>query len=66
LQQTGDAVWATSSSIAGVTTETNISLAICDFAGKTNSQNIILAKPAESTAAHKCAAYSTEGFSAGS
>lgn len=66
LQQTGDAVWATSSSIADVTTETNISLAICDFAGKTNSQNIILAKPAENTAAHKCAAYSTEGFSAGS
>lgn len=66
LQQTGYAVWATSSSIADVTTETNISLAICDFAGKTNSQNIILAKPAENTAAHKCAAYSTEGFSAGS
>lgn len=66
LQQTSDAVWATSSSIADVTTETNISLAICDFAGKTNSQNIILAKPAENTAAHKCAAYSTEGFSAGS
>lgn len=66
LQQAGDAVWATSSSIADVTTETNISLAICDFAGKTNSQNIILAKPAENTAAHKCAAYSTEGFSAGS
>lgn len=66
LQQTGDAVWATSSSIADVTTETNISLAICDFAGKTNSQNIILAKPVENTAAHKCAAYSTEGFSAGS
>lgn len=66
LQQTGDAVWATSSSIADVTTETNISLAICDFAGKTNSQNIILAKPAENTAAHKCTAYSTEGFSAGS
>ena len=66
LQQTGNAVWATSSSIADVTTETNISLAICDFAGKTNSQNIILAKPAENTAAHKCAAYSTEGFSAGS
>lgn len=66
LQQAGNAVWATSSSIADVTTETNISLAICDFAGKTNSQNIILAKPAENTAAHKCAAYSTEGFSAGS
>jgi hypothetical protein len=35
---------------------------MCDFAGKTNSQNIILAKPTESTAAHQCAAYSTEGF----
>lgn len=32
----------------------------------TNSQNIILAKSTESTAAHKCAAYSTEGFGAGS
>lgn len=66
LQQAGDAVWATSSSIADVTTETNISLAICDLAGKTNSQNIILTKPTESTAAHQCAAYSTEGFGAGS
>ena len=52
--------------IPNVVTETNESLAICDFAGKTNSQNIILAKPTESTAAHKCAAYSTEGFGAGS
>lgn len=52
--------------ISDVVTETNKSLAICDFAGKTNSQNIILAKPTESTAAHKCAAYSTEGFGAGS
>lgn len=52
--------------ISDVVTETNGSLAMCDFAGKTNSQNIILAKPTESTAAHKCAAYSTEGFGAGS
>lgn len=48
--------------IPNVVTETNESLAFCDFAGKTNSQNIILAKPTESTAAHQCAAYSTEGF----
>lgn len=48
--------------ISDVVTETNKSLATCDFAGKTNSQNIILAKPTESTAAHQCAAYSTEGF----
>lgn len=48
--------------ISNVVTETNKSLALCDFAGKTNSQNIILAKPTESTAAHQCAAYSTEGF----
>lgn len=48
--------------ISDVVTETNKSLAMCDFAGKTNSQNIILAKPTESTAAHQCAAYSTEGF----
>ena len=48
--------------IDDVTTESNSSLAICDFAGKTNSQNIILTKPTESTAAHQCAAYSTEGF----
>lgn len=48
--------------ISDVITETNESLAICDFAGKTNSQSIILAKPTESTAAHQCAAYSTEGF----
>ena len=52
--------------ISDVVTETNESLALCDFAGKTNSQNIILTKPTESTAAHKCAAYSTEGFGAGS
>lgn len=52
--------------IPNVVTETNESLVLCDFAGKTNSQNIILAKPTESTAAHKCAAYSTEGFGAGS
>jgi uncharacterized membrane protein len=48
--------------ISNVVTETNESLAMCDFAGKTNSQNIILTKPTESTAAHQCAAYSTEGF----
>lgn len=48
--------------ISDVVTETNESLAMCDFAGKTNSQNIILTKPTESTAAHQCAAYSTEGF----
>lgn len=48
--------------ISDVVTETNESLAMCDFAGKTNSQNIILAKPTESTAAHQCVAYSTEGF----
>lgn len=48
--------------IPNVVTETNESLALCDFAGKTNSQNIILAKPTESMAAHQCAAYSTEGF----
>ena len=48
--------------ISDVVTETNESLAMCDFAGKTNSQNIILAKPTESTVAHQCAAYSTEGF----
>ena len=52
--------------ISNVVTETNESLAMCDFAGKTNSQNIILTKPTESTAAHQCAAYSTEGFGAGS
>lgn len=61
------AVWAqTLDIIPNVVTETNESLAMCDFAGKTNSQNIILAKPTESTAAHKCAAYFTEGFGAGS
>jgi uncharacterized membrane protein len=52
--------------IPNVVTETSKSLAMCDFAGKTNSQNIILTKPTESTAAHQCAAYSTEGFGAGS
>jgi uncharacterized phage protein gp47/JayE/uncharacterized membrane protein len=52
--------------IPNVVTETNESLALCDFAGKTNSQSIILAKPTKSTAAHKCAAYFTEGFGAGS
>lgn len=55
--------WANSlDTISDVVTETNKSLAMCDFAGKTNSQNIILAKPTESTAAHQCAAYFTEGF----
>ena len=59
--------WANSLGIIpNVVTETNESLAMCDFAGKTNSQSIILAKPTESTAAHQCAAYSTEGFGAGS
>ena len=59
--------WTNSSgTISDVVTETNKSLAMCDFAGKTNSQNIILTKPTESTAAYKCAAYSTEGFGAGS
>ena len=48
--------------ISDVVTGKNKFLAMCDFAGKTNSQNIILAKPTESTAAHQCAAYSTEGF----
>lgn len=52
--------------ISDVVTETSESLAMCDFAGKTNSQNIILTKPTESTAAHQCAAYSTEGFGANS
>jgi hypothetical protein len=52
--------------ISDVVTETSESLALCDFAGKTNSQNIILAKPTESTAAHQCAAYSTEEFGANS
>lgn len=52
--------------ISNVTTETDPSLATCDFAGKTNSQNIILSKPTESTAAHQCAVYSTEGFGANS
>lgn len=67
LRDVDTAFWAqTLGIIPNVVTETNESLALCDFAGKTNSQNIILAKPTESTAAHKCAAYSTEGFGAGS
>lgn len=67
LRDVDAAFWAqTLSIIPNVVTETNKSLVLCDFAGKTNSQNIILAKPTESTAAHKCAAYSTEGFGAGS
>lgn len=67
LQDVEPIRWTNSSGlIDDVTTESNSSLAMCDFAGKTNSQNIILAKPTESTAAHQCAAYSTEGFGAGS
>jgi putative baseplate protein len=67
LQDVEPICWTNSSGlIDDVTTETNESLAFCDFAGKTNSQNIILTKPTESTAAHQCAAYSTEGFGAGS
>ena len=63
LKNLTSAFWTnTLGTISDVVTETNESLAICDFAGKTNSQNIILAKPTESTAAHQCAAYSTEGF----
>lgn len=67
LRDVDGAFWAqTLGIIPNVVTETNESLALCDFAGKTNSQSIILAKPTESTAAHQCAAYSTEGFGAGS
>lgn len=67
LENVGVTFWTqTLDIISNVVTETNESLAMCDFAGKTNSQNIILTKPTESTAAHKCAAYSTEGFGAGS
>lgn len=63
LRDVDMAFWAqTLDIIPNVVTETNKSLAMCDFAGKTNSQNIILTKPTESTAAHQCAAYSTEGF----
>lgn len=67
LENLTSAFWTnTLGIISNVVTETNTSLALCDFAGKTNSQSIILAKPTESTAAHQCAAYSTEGFGAGS
>lgn len=67
LRDVDAAFWAQALGIIpNVVTETNESLAMCDFAGKTNSQNIILTKPTESTAAHQCAAYSTEGFGAGS
>lgn len=67
LRDVDAAFWAqTLGIIPNVVTETDESLALCDFAGKTNSQNIILTKPTESTAAHKCLAYSTEGFGAGS
>ena len=63
LQNVNVAFWTqTLGIISDVVTETSESLAACDFAGKTNSQNIILTKPTESTAAHQCAAYSTEGF----
>lgn len=63
LQNLTASFWTNSLGIIpNVVTETNESLVMCDFAGKTNSQNIILAKPTESTAAHQCAAYSTEGF----
>lgn len=63
LQNVGATFWTNSLGIIpNVVTETNESLAFCDFAGKTNSQNIILTKPTERTAAHQCAAYSTEGF----
>lgn len=63
LQDVGAEFWAqTSAVIPNVVTEKSDPLAMCDFAGKTNSQNIILTKPTESTAAHQCAAYSTEGF----
>ena len=67
LRDVDAAFWAQALGIIpNVATETNESLAMCDFAGKTNSQNIILTKPTESTAAHQCTAYSTEGFGAGS
>lgn len=67
LRDVDAAFWAQALGIIpNVVTETNESLAMCDFAGKTNSQNIILTKPTESTAAHQCAAYSAEGFGAGS
>lgn len=67
LQNLTTGFWTnTLDTISDVVTETNESLALCDFAGKTNSQNIILTKPTESTAAHQCAAYSTEGFGANS
>ena len=65
LRDVDAAFWALGN-IPNVVTETNKSLAMCDFTGKTNSQNIILTEPTESTAAHRCAAYSTEGFGAGS
>ena len=67
LRNVNATFWAkTLGIIPNVVTETNESLAFCDFAGKTNSQSIILAEPTESTVAHQCAAYSTEGFGAGS
>lgn len=67
LRDVDAAFWAqTLDTIPDVVTETNQSLALCDFAGKTNSQIIILAESTENTAAHQCAAYSTEGFGTGS
>lgn len=65
LREVDTSPWAqTSELISGVVTEKSESLALCDFAGKTNSQKIVLALPTQSTAAHKCSAYSTEGFGA--
>ena len=65
LREVDTSSWTTTNQlIPDVVTETSESLALCDFAGKTNSQNIILTLPTQSTAAHKCMAYSTEGFGA--
>lgn len=67
LRNVDAAFWAqTLGIIPNVVTETDESLALCDFAGKTNFQNIVFMKPTERTAARKCLAYSTEGFDAGS
>lgn len=63
MSNTTASSWTTTKQlISNVATETDESLVLCDFAGKTNSRNIVLGAPTESTAAHKCAAYSTEGF----
>ena len=65
LREVDTSSWATTNQlISGAVTETEASLALCDFAGKTNSQKIVLTLPTQSTAAHKCLAYSTEGFGA--